>query len=556
MRFETSQHMKMGQTMRMAPRMIQSMEILQMPLAELEERIEQELESNPTLELTDGSGETALETNGLPDAAGDTDYEGTLRLDAPDSGDDFARLDSYQESNPDAAENEFDSGDGTTRDDADDRSERYDRDLRFERDGGTEYVERASSSGDTDPKMEAMAAAPARAESLIEQLRGQWALVDVDPLLRAPGELIISFIEDDGYLRTPLETIADRAPVSRSTEADAFNLPGFVERPSMPLLERALAAVQLFLEPAGVAARTPSECMILQLDAMEEHAADLGWPAETFEHAKILVKDHIEDLMQNRLPRVAERTHYTLDQIKSALTLLKRLSLAPARRLVEETTRPIVPDAIVEYDADQDRYYAYLNDRRMPNVRINQEYAKLARDRTMIRKDRDFIKTNLGNAQWLIDAVGQRRQTLLRVISAVIIAQREFFDYGPQALRPLPMQTIADQLGIHVATVSRAVAEKYIATPRGVLPLRKFFSGGVQTKNSPATGEGGGEDLAWEAIKVALREVIDAEDKKSPLSDEALALALKERGIDIARRTVAKYREQLGIPAKRLRKTF
>jgi RNA polymerase sigma-54 factor len=215
-----------------------------------------------------------------------------------------------------------------------------------------------------------------------------------------------------------------------------------------------------------------------------------------------------------------------------------------------------VPDAVVEYDADQDRYVAYLNDRRMSNVRINQEYAKLAKDKSMERKDRDFIKTNLGNAQWLLEAVGQRRQTLLRVIEAVIAKQRDFFDYGPQALRPLPMQAVAEELGIHVATVSRAVAEKYLATPRGVLPLRKFFSGGVQTKAAAETGEGGGEDMAWEAVKAALQELVDAEDKKSPLSDEALAEALKAKGIEIARRTVAKYREQLGIPAKRLRKTF
>ena len=165
-----------------------------------------------------------------------------------------------------------------------------------------------------------------------------------------------------------------------------------------------------------------------------------------------------------------------------------------------------------------------------------------------------FIKTNLGNAQWLIDAVGQRRQTLLRVIEAVVLAQREFFDYGSQALKPLPMQTIADQLGIHVATVSRAVAEKYLATPRGVVPLRKFFSGGVQTKATE--GNEGGEDMAWAAVKAALQSEIASEDKRKPLSDEALAAALKGKGIDSARRTVAKYREQLGIPAKRLRQEF
>jgi RNA polymerase sigma-54 factor len=548
MRFETSQHMKMGQTMRMAPRMIQSMEILQMALPELEERVGQELESNPTLELADGSGEPVGDLDRHEQTPADADYEGTLRLDANHGESDFARLDSYEESNPDAASNEFESVE-----DSRGSSESFDR---FDRDRSSgEYVERAAR-GDTDPKMEAMAATPARTDSLTDQLRGQWALVDVDPLLRQPGELIIAFIEGDGFLRTPLETLADRAPIGAEVGADSLNLPRFTEKPSLALLERSLQAVQLFLEPAGVGARNLAECLLLQLDALEDNAADMGISAKICEDAKLLVRDHIDDLMQNRLPKVADKSGLTMEEIKAVLGLLRRLSPAPASRLVEESARPIVPDAIVEYDTEQDRYYAYLNDRRIPNVRINQEYAKLAKDRSVERKDRDFIKTNLANAQWLLDAVGQRRQTLLRVITEVIARQREFFDYGPQALKPLPMQTVADELGIHVATVSRAVAEKYIATPRGVLPLRKFFSGGVQTKSAPSTGEGGGEDLAWEAVKVALREVIEGEDKKSPLSDEALADALKERGIEIARRTVAKYREQLGIPAKRLRKAY
>ena len=306
--------------------------------------------------------------------------------------------------------------------------------------------------------------------------------------------------------------------------------------------------MQLFLEPAGVGARTPAECLQLQLDALEDDGADMGWPKEAFANARVLVAGYLDDLTQNRLPRVAEKTGLSLVEIKEALTLLRRLSLAPARRLVEETNRPIVPDAIVEYDPEQDRYIAYLNDSRLPNVRINQEYARLSRDKAMEKKDREFLKTNLGNAQWLLDAVGQRRHTLLRVIRAVVEAQREFFDYGPQALKPLPMTGVAEQLGIHVATVSRAVAEKHLATPRGVVPLRKFFSGGLHTD--------GGEDVAWDAIKVALKEVIDAEDKAHPLSDEALVDELKNRGIEIARRTVAKYRDQLNIQPARLRKTF
>jgi RNA polymerase sigma-54 factor len=546
MRFETAQHMKLGQHMKLAPRMIQSMEILQMPLIELEERIEQELESNPTLEQVDGSIDDSPET-GIPEPTLDPDFDNRpLNLDERASGDEFSRLDRYEADHPEAVENAYDGGDGVGR-------ETFDR---FE----STYTEGRPATDGTDSKFEAMAATPARGASLAEQLRGQWALTDVDDSLRAPGELIIAFLDDDGYLRTPLEVLADRAAIAHADDAPGApgegpeSAPVFGQRPSIETLERALHAVQLFLEPPGVAARNPAECMLLQLGAMEDDAEDLGWPVITFEHARLIVEHHLDDITQNRLPRVAEKTGLTMEQIKEALGLLKRLSLSPARRLVEERARPVVPDAIVEYDPEQDRYVAYLNDTRLPNLRINQEYARLAKDRAIQKRDREFIKTNLGNAQWLLDAVGQRRQTLLRVVSAVVEAQRDFFDYGPQALKPLPMTAIAEQLGIHVATVSRAVAEKHLATPRGIVPLRKFFSGGVQTKPTD-TGEAK-EDLAWEAIKAALRDVIEGEDKKSPLSDEALAESLRGRGIDIARRTVAKYRDQLGIQPARLRRTY
>ena len=536
----------MGQVMKLAPRMIQSMEILQMPLAELEERIEQELESNPTLELADGDPDNPLAAEDRDRLAGDADErDGPLTVDGESGDDDFARLDAYEQTNPDAAENEFERDEAGLRD-LKDRAALSDR---FETDFSS-----ARGDGERDAKMDAMAAAPARAVSLHEQLRDQWRMVDVDPALRRPGELIISFLDDDGYLRTPLDVIADRAPAADADEGHdgGAEVGGAkAQRPTATELERALRAVQLFLEPAGVAARTPAECLLLQLDALEDEADDLGWPRETFADARTIVEKHLDDVMQNRLPRIASESGLSLEAIKSALGLLRRLSFAPARRLGQDEQRPIVPDAIVESDAENDRYIAYLNDRSIPNVRINQEYALLAKDRAMQKRDRDFIRTNLGNAQFLLDAVGQRRQTMLRVINAVVEAQRDFFDYGPQALKPLPMTAVAEQLGIHVATVSRAVAEKYLATPRGIVPLRKFFSGGVQART-----EEGSENLAWDAVKVALRDVIDAEDKKKPLSDDALVDELKRRGIEIARRTVAKYRDQLGIPAARLRKAF
>lgn len=535
MRFETSQHMKLGQQMKLAPRMIQSMEILQMPLAELEERIEQELENNVALELAEGERtdqEIKQDRTELEREA--RELERPLKVDDEGSAtSDFERLESFESSHPDAAENEFSASDYEPR-----AADRYD-------DG--ESYSRARNDSERDGKMDAMASAPARAASLTDQLLEQWSLVEVDPSVRALGAVIISFLDDDGYLRTPLETIADRAPPIVMTPGAA------PARPTVEQLAGALPAVQLFLEPPGIAARDARECLLLQLDALPEIGDDgegdgaLAAPGVVAQ-ARILIDRHLEDLSKNRLPRIAESTGMSLDQIREALGVIRRLSMAPARRLVNESVKPIIPDAIVEYDAEEDRYLAYLNEARMPNLRVNQEYAIMAKDRAVDKKDREFLKTNLSNAQWLIDAVNQRKHTLLRVVNAVVQAQRDYFDYGPQALKPLPMTLVADQLGIHVATVSRAVADKYIQTPRGVVPLRKFFSGGVQTES--------GEEVAWDAIKVALKEVIDAEDKGKPLSDEALAEELKKRGLEIARRTVAKYRDQLGVPSARMRKTF
>jgi RNA polymerase sigma-54 factor len=482
--------MKMGQSMKLAPRMIQSMEILQMPLAELEERLRQELESNPTLEQADGDATMDFEAG----AAG--------------SEDDSARA----------------------------RLEQRERDRELD---GLTYRKATQSADGRDAKIDAMASEAARGVPLVEQLREQWALVELEPRVRELGAQVLGFVEEDGALKTPLEEIAGRLPEALRK--------GKGEAELTKELAHALRALQLFLEPAGVLARDAQECLLLQLDALEADD-DTGWPVQTIDHARLLVREHLQDLMQNRLPRVAERSKLTLEQIKDGLTLLKRLSLAPARRLVETRERPIVPDAIVEYDPGEDRYYSYLNDAHVPTLRINEEYARLSKDKALEKRDREFIKTNLGNAYWLLDAVSQRKHTLLRVVRKVVEHQRDFFELGPSGLKPLPMTQVASELGIHVATVSRAVAEKFIATPRGVQPLRKFFSGGLQTQE--------GESVAWEAVRSALKDLIDNESKASPLSDDALSEALKDRGMDIARRTVAKYREQMGVPTARLRRAF
>lgn len=533
MRFETSQSMKLGQQMKLAPRMIQSMEILQMSLTELEERIEQELSSNPTLELVEN------EPGEQPERDDSRAGEGELDLSSPGQ-DDFARLDSYEESNPDAAENTFDEDKRSPRD-----GDAFDFDSL--------PSQRVTASGEerSAAKMEAMAATPARGESLGEQLLHQWSVVDVTEPLRPLGVAIISFLDEDGYLRVPLTEIADKG--TRPEGADEWP-------PPIEDLELALQAVQLLLEPAGIAARSAQECLVLQIDAQVDAQidGDLGIssdrdaiavaPVDVLRNARTIIEEHFDDLMKNRLPKIADATGLELDEIRRALEALRRLSLAPGRRLVEERNEPIIPDAIVEYDEDNDRYVAYLSDNRLPQVRINREYALMSKDRGVPKPDRDFLKKNLSNAQWLMDAVEQRRSTLLRVVQAVVEAQREVFDHGMGSLKPLPMTLVAEQLGVHVATVSRAVAEKYLLTPHGVLPLRGFFTGGMSTES--------GEDVSSNAIKSALQEIIDGEDKAKPLSDEALAKALNAQGFEIARRTVAKYRGQMDIPGARMRKEF
>ncbi len=515
MRFDTSQQMKLGQHMKLAPRMIQSMEILQLPLAALEERIEQELESNVTLETIEpGADRESLEEMRAEQQREDTENERELNVEENGSADDFERLESYESSYTEAAENEYSAA-------ATNRFEEH-----------TPTYSASRMAGERDAKMDAMANTQARSESLEEQLLEQWSFADVDEELRDPGRLLISNIDDDGFIRTDLETIAQQAPPMPDGSAL-----------TMDRLERSLLAVQLFLDPPGVGARDLRECLLLQIDALLDERDD---PA--LKSARGLVDEHLDDLIHNRLPKIASKSGLDLDEIKSAIEQMKRLTLHPGRRLINETPPSIVPDAIVEYDDDADVYFAYLADDRLPSLRVNREYAKMSKDRELPASDRQFIKTSLSNAQWLIDAVRQRRQTLLRVINVVVAAQRDFFDMGPQSLKPLPMTQVADQLGVHVATVSRAVAGKHLLTPRGVFPLRKFFSGGTQTES--------GEDMSWDAVKAALQEVVDAEDKAKPLSDDALAKALKEKGIDIARRTVAKYRGQLNIPPARLRKAF
>ena len=207
----------------------------------------------------------------------------------------------------------------------------------------------------------------------------------------------------------------------------------------------------------------------------------------------------------------------------------------------------ITPDIIVEIDEDG-QTVVHMTDARGQALRINKMYSRMSRDRGMDRSAKEFLQKNIRSAHWLIGAIQQRRQTVYRVAVEVFKVQKAFFEHGPAALKPLPMATVAEKVGVHVATVSRAVAGKYAQTPRGVFPLRMFFTGGTTTED--------GADMAWDAVKAKLKEIVDAEDKDAPLNDDELVAKLVDVGITIARRTVAKYRSLMNIPPARRRREY
>lgn len=488
--------------MKLAPKMIQSMEILQLPALALEERIEKELEGNVALEIEEGGGSEGGEEgearggSRLREEGKTPERNGS----AGENADSFARLGEMERRDRAAFENEYTDN---------------------------QRIRRQRSDGEGDPKLEAMANTAAPGETLTEQLLGQWEFAEVDERTRAAGRHLIAYIDDDGYLRTDLDSMARQAPPGVTLEE----------------LRSAVPEVQRWLEPPGVGARNLRECLLLQLDALDREDHETDRSVERW-----IVEEYLDDVEANRLPRIAQATDLTLDEIKGALDRLKSLDPRPGRLMVHSRPEVVIPDAWVEFDEATDTYVCGLFDGRLPRLRLNPEYVAIAKDKQVDGSTREFVGQSVRNATWLIEAIEQRSHTLLRVVKAVVSHQRDFFDLGPQALKPLPMTQVADQLGIHVATVSRAVNGKWIQTPRGVLPLRKFFTAGTETES--------GEDMSWDAVKQVLKEVLDAEDKANPLGDDALAAELKKRGITLARRTVAKYRDQLGVPSARLRKTF
>jgi len=487
----------MDQRLQQSPQMIQAMQILQLSSLDLEDRIEQELVENPFLEVADpNSSDTS-------------------------TGEDEP-LDSLSPTVPVVEE----AGVSTLRDEFD----RYERDL----DDGTRRT-RTGSSEDGDKKMEAMANTPDIEKTLAEVLVDELAILDLTPRQRKLAEYLLWSLDDRGWIPEPLEQIAIQCMHPEPGEdpiVAAEDPPVTVEE-----LREVLDEIRSISHPA-LGARDLRECLELQLTAM-------GMGSEPL--LKAIVERHLVDVEQNKLPRIAKDAGASIEQVKDALELLRKLEPSPGAGFGGVQADVIHPDVIVE-EVDGE-YEVRLDRQAAPDLRLSLAYKDVLKAAQKGDGVREWVKKRIESARWFLDALQQRKMTLDLIAHAIFKEQRGFLERGVAGLKPLRMQEIADEVGVHISTVSRAVAGKYAQTPRGIFPLKYFFTGGTTTET--------GELASQASVKQKIAELVAAEDPSAPLSDEDLGGRLEARDqIRIARRTVTKYRKALGIPASSQRKQF
>lgn len=470
---------KLDLQLKLAPQIIQSIEILQLPAVDLENLIQKELDTNEFLELgaEAQTGEVAVQDDAVADSE--------------------IRAEGIQQ-------------------------EREVEVERLERDGiWDDEMPRFKNVIDheaADRKMDAMNNTADRGPSLHDVLLSQYSLLEIeDEKVRRIGERLVTGINVVGRLDLGLEVVADEFQVG------------------IEVVEAALDIVQT-LEPAGIGARTAEECLLLQLNPEDPR----------YEIKRRLVTEHLEDLKKNRRPKIAKSLGVGLDDLENLVVELAQLDYQPGRSAVDDQSGYIYPDVVVDWTPEG---YDIRLAGTSPQLHVNPIYRSVFKDSDVPSEYKEQVRKQVDSAKWLISAIEQRQSTLLRVSRRIVHYQRDFLDYGPHFLRPLKMQQIADDLDIHVSTVSRATSEKYMQTHRGIFALKSFFSGA--TTNT----DGGVESRA--SVKQRVKEIIEQEDKKKPLSDEEIVKRLKESfGVDVARRTITKYRKALDIPSTRQRRVY
>ena len=537
--------LKLGQQLKMTPQLQQAIRLLQLSALELEQEIQDNLDANPLLEVED-------EFNG--DDSGDSSTASEAPADIADtplgevSGDDISQslesgaefddeyANDFADDRPDnlpsdygeqmvAAELPDLAMDGPGESDVSDQLQAPLTDE-IPVDSNWDDVYPQAPSGTASENDYDVGTNDSADETLESHLLWQLNLTPMAPSDRVIAMAIIDEITDDGLLGTTLEEICET--LARSHE-------GSDAPPALEEIEEILQRVQQF-DPIGVGARDLQECLLLQLEQLDETTP---WLTE----ARDLVTTHLHVLGNKDFVTLVRQTHLSESQLSQVVALIRTLQPRPGAALFEETADYEVPDVLVR--KDQGRWLVELNPETLPKVRINNTYASLIKS-VPTGPDKDYLRDNLQEAKWFLKSLQTRHDTLLKVATKIVEVQQGFLEHGPMAMKPLILADIAEQVDLHESTISRVTNRKYLATPQGLFELKYFFSSHVGTST--------GGEVSSTAIRALIRQVTADENPRKPLSDSKIAAILTEQNINVARRTVAKYRESLSIPPSNERK--
>lgn len=491
-----SLHQKLALQQKLSPQQIQYQKLLQLNTLSLEQRIKTELEMNPILEEVQ-------------------DYELTQE--------EIKDPNLEHDSRESAAEEEMKKEDENYTDGADE----FDMED-FMNDGELDEIRMNKSPDDEDDVRPVAPEKVTLGETLLDQLH----MLDLTEEEMIFGEMIIGSLKKDGYFKDDLQRLVDDFRIFEHVEI------------SYEKAEEILKKIQI-LDPIGIAARSLQECLIIQI---ENYKFD---PYLQYLAKQVLLK-HFNDFANKRFDNIQKELKLSKETLREVIELIQKLDPKPGEgTLISEEANQISPDFSVE--KVDDNFIITLNDRFSSSVTISQTYLEMLdsnkRRRKMNERDKEthkFLREKFESAKWFILSIQQRRNTLMKIMRAIVEKQWEFFEYGAKSLKPMIYKDIADIVGMDISTISRVVNGKYVQSPQGIHELKYFFSEGLSTDS--------GTEISNKHIKELIKEIIDKEPKRSPYSDDKIASILNERGIQIARRTIAKYREQMFIPVARLRK--
>ena len=505
----------------LTPQLRQRIEMLQMTSVELNELIEQEMVANPILEeVQPGEEEQEISENILDQNSDGTDEGYVNGQEASEASPIDTPMEFETVFSREPGDNGFEPGSSVEIDaaetpttDTTDSFEEVDFGREFQDYLDPGYRTQEVEYKDDAPSFEQFLS---RSESLSEHLEWQLHLLDIAPQVANAAINIIGNLDEDGRLAADIEDIAASSGCAPEIVAEA-------------------RSVVMSLDPVGCGALDVRECLLAQLEANDE----------TDSLTTRLVRDHLNDLQPHRLQHLAKATGEDVHVLDNQLTKIRTLDPYPGRRFSAEEATYVAPEVYIEKVDGE--YVIYFTDEGNPRLRISQTYHHLLDQTDTSKEAKDFIREKMRSAVDLLRNIEHRRQTIYRVVECIVRRQKAFLDYGVQHIKPMMLKDVAEDIGMHLSTISRVVNRKYAHTPQGVIELRRFFSEGMMNEE--------GEEVSTRILKLSIKKMVEEEDSKKPLTDEEIVKLLSKGGVKLSRRTVAKYRDQMNIPGSRERKT-